>query len=772
MPFTTGLAAAVTVLGVLGSPSAMAAPGGAARTSVRSQEWWLASLHVKAAWQTSVGAGITVAVLSTGVDLGTADLAGDVTTGPDFSGSGRTPGSPFWGYDGTVVASIIAGHGHGAGDRSGIIGIAPAARILSVRVTLEFNDPLSADASISRRLPQAIAAGITYAVAHGARIIDLPLDPGTLGMTGQSNPAAIGGSPAERAAVAYALNKNVVLIAPAGDDGMGPGLVNYPAAYPGVIAVGAVSRGGRLASFSSRRSYVSLTAPGVGLEVPDLADGYQMTSSTSAASGMVAGVAALILSRFPDLSVTQVREALTDSTAPGPAGAGLPALPARSPDGTGYGTIDAARAIEMATLITAARQPAAPPARPHKPAPRPVAASHRPGASAAARSVLLAALAGVGALIVLLVATILIMRSRRGRMRGAPTGHTRARGLHEQQRRPEGGPVAPAPDQGRGVRGQPQRMRPSPPPADTWPSPGGWQGGGLGEIDRSAAPPFRPAMTSAPRAEPGYRSGHGAEADGKAGGPPWAPAPEPGHTASPLPVASPISPPRVPRPGIRVPGDMAVPTTGTGEPAPPSGLYTPTPPEGFPAIPLPPDFAPVPPADFGPTPLLPDFGPGTRASDFAPVPPAADFGPAPLLPDFGPGTRASDFGPPQASAFPAREHLGFAAAPVAADYPAAFPDEQADEGAPAAAADPSYIWDLAATDVFPAATGGGGPAETGAPTQTDAPPPEGGSGDGANLRPVRGLRRRRAPSLSPVRARARVSPARARARARAPGGRR
>ena len=93
------------------------------------------------------------------------------------------------------MSGIIAGHGHGTGDRSGIIGIAPAARILSVRVTLEFNDPLSSDATISRRLPQAIADGITYAVAHGARIIDLPLDPGTLGMTGQGDPAAAAAAP-------------------------------------------------------------------------------------------------------------------------------------------------------------------------------------------------------------------------------------------------------------------------------------------------------------------------------------------------------------------------------------------------------------------------------------------------------------------------------------------------------------------------------------------------------------------------------------------------
>ena len=186
-----------------------------------------------------------MAVLGTGVDPRHPDLAGSVTTGPDFSGSGRTRGGPFWGINGTEVAGAIAGHGHGTGRADGLLGVAPAAKILSIRVSLEFNDPLNSDRAIARRLPGAIASGIIYAVDHGARIIDLPLDPGTAGLTGQGNPAAAGGSPAEQAAVAYALRKNVVLVAPAGDDGQGPDLTDYPAAYPGVIAVGAIARNGQ-----------------------------------------------------------------------------------------------------------------------------------------------------------------------------------------------------------------------------------------------------------------------------------------------------------------------------------------------------------------------------------------------------------------------------------------------------------------------------------------------------------------------------------------------
>ena len=351
----SGLAAATAVSWVIGSAPAHAAGGsGVAGATIQAQEWWLPGLHVTQAWRNTEGAGITVAVLGTGVAAGHPDLAGSVSTGPDFTGSGRTAGGPFWGIDGTEVAGVIAGHGHGTGGEAGILGIAPAAKILSIRVSLEYNDPLNSDTAIARRLPAAIAEGITYAVDHGARVVDLPLDPGTAGLTGQGDPAAAGGSQAEQAAVAYALHKNVVLVAPAGDDALGSGLVNYPAAYPGVISVGAVARDGQLAPFSSRHSYVSLTAPGVSLMAAVPPEGYARISSTSTSSGIVAGVAALILSRYPHLTVAQVSQALTEGTTGGSTAdrAGAP--------GAGHGTVDAARAVEEAAAITSASQPRQP----------------------------------------------------------------------------------------------------------------------------------------------------------------------------------------------------------------------------------------------------------------------------------------------------------------------------------------------------------------------------------------------------------------------------
>ena len=351
IPVVSGIAAAIAVSW---PGPALAAGGYNVAGSIQAGEWWLGALHVTQAWETTEGAGITVAVLGTGVAAGHPDLAGSVTAGPDFTGSGRTAGGPFWGINGTEVAGVIAGHGHGTGGEAGVLGIAPAAKILSIRVSLEYNDPLNSDPAIARRLPEAIAQGITYAVDHGARVIDLPLDPGTAGLTGQGDPAAAGGSHAEQAAVAYALRKNVMLVAPAGDDAQGAGLVNHPAAYSGVIAVGAVGRDGHVAPFSSRHSYVSLTAPGVALIAATPPRDYTRISSTSASSGIVAGVAALILSRYPHLTVAQVTRALTRGTITASV-TGRTGAP-----GAGHGTVDAARAVDLAAAIFSAAQPSQP----------------------------------------------------------------------------------------------------------------------------------------------------------------------------------------------------------------------------------------------------------------------------------------------------------------------------------------------------------------------------------------------------------------------------
>ena len=422
VPFATAL---TFISGCLLSAS----PASASGSPGRAAEWWLTALGAPQAWSGSggagsraaPGAGVTVGVLSTGVDADHPDLAGDVITGPDDSHSGASPGTEFWGREGTAVASLIAGHGHGQGDAKGITGVAPGARILSLRVTLEYNDPRNANRSITTHLTSAIAAGIRYEVSHGASVIALPLDPGTLGSFTRGDPAAAGGSAAELAAIRMAEADDVVLVAPAGDNAWSTATVNYPAAYPGVIAVGATGRNGHLEPFSSTRSYVALTAPGDGLTEAAPGGGYGTLATTDMSAALVAGVAALIRARYPGLNATQVTEAIEKGTTSQPAGTAGAA-------GAGAGALNAARALhEAASLAATVPQPATS-ARGKSSAagmsPADLAASGgsavgNSGIGNTAASVLHYTAIGTGTLIVALASVLLFMELRRRRKSAA-----------------------------------------------------------------------------------------------------------------------------------------------------------------------------------------------------------------------------------------------------------------------------------------------------------------------------------------------------------------
>jgi subtilisin family serine protease len=489
-PLRTGLAAAAAL-----AVAAVAAAGSALPASAReltqaartpsAAEWWLPALDVGAAWRAapSAGHGVTVAVLSTGVDGGHPDLTGTVTTGPDFAKTGRGPGQAYWADEGTAVAGLIAGHGHGPDGSEGITGIAPGARILSVQVTLEYNDPLDIDAAVTGRLPAAIAAGIRYAVAHGATVISLPLDPGMMGAPGGAA-AAAGGSQAERAAVAYAIARDVLLVAPAGDNGGAGNAVNYPAAYPGVIAVGATARGGELAPFTNTGSYVALTAPGaagqpaaldpggtapppVGLTVAAPDGAYQTLASTDMAAALTAGVAALIRGRYPWLTAAEVTRAIEDgATAPGSGPAASNAVSPGATAGWGRGALNAGNALARAAVLAAAHPRPAPAAPAPTPTARPAAvaapthpaAAVRPGdPGGVLRSVLLDLLVAVGVLIAGLIGALTVtwVRRRRRAARAddaARDGRGRGPGRHSRaqppprpalQRPPDPGPRTP-----------------------------------------------------------------------------------------------------------------------------------------------------------------------------------------------------------------------------------------------------------------------------------------------------------------------------------------
>jgi membrane-anchored mycosin MYCP len=364
------------------SPGASTAPGGLPGprpgcppqhgiAAPAAEPWAQQALRFASVWNRTRGGGVTVAVVDSGVDAN-PQFGDRVIPGPDLVAGtkpGIPPGADCVGH-GTAVASIIA-----AAPVPGIsfTGVAPAARILSVKISGTDTFPTSA-------APQ----GIMDAVQFGAGVINLAL-------------ATTDDVPALRNAVEYALRHNVVVVAAAGNDlekgGTGP---FYPASYPGVLAVGAAAPGGALASFSDRHTPVAVTAPGVNLTTAypgTFPEAYAPgQSGTSFASAFVAGVVALVRSAHPELNPAQV-VARIEATARGPAG-----------PGSGHGLVDPVRAV---TAVLPAESP-----------------STGSTSTASTSTHTVAVIAGSAGLVVVVVAGVLAVSAVR-RRRAGPSGRGR-----------------------------------------------------------------------------------------------------------------------------------------------------------------------------------------------------------------------------------------------------------------------------------------------------------------------------------------------------------
>ncbi|MFC3577172.1 type VII secretion-associated serine protease mycosin [Streptomyces yaanensis] len=299
---------------------------------IRAQEWALDAMHTQEAWQTTKGKGVTVAVLDTGVDATHPDLAGNVLDGNDLVGFGAQRGDSTWAGHGTAMAGIIAGHGHGIGNADGVMGIAPEAKILPVRVILEDDDPARTKARNTRG--NALAEGIRWAADQGADVINLSLGDDS----NSAHPEA-----AEDEAVQYALKKGAVVVASAGNGGEKGDHISYPAAYPGVIAATAVDSDGNRASFSTRRWYATVSAPGDGVVIVNPDRKYYEGWGTSAASAFVSGAVALIKAAHPGLSPAQIKQLLEKTARDAPSGG--------RDDSRGFGFVDPAAAIKAAAKL-------------------------------------------------------------------------------------------------------------------------------------------------------------------------------------------------------------------------------------------------------------------------------------------------------------------------------------------------------------------------------------------------------------------------------------
>ena len=309
----------VLVLGL----ATLALSGGAAGAIQPNDPVWAEQLGVRQiglpqVWETTTGdPGVIIATVDTGANL-IPDLEGALVPGYDFVDNDFEAEDTH--NHGTRVASVIAARGNNG---IGMAGHCWGCRVLPIRV--------SSNGSAS---PGRIAVGIRYAVDRGARIINVSL--------------SHSGSPDgdEAAAVRYAIERGVIVVASAGN--AGTEALQYPGAYPGVVAVGGTDDLDDLYFWSSRGSWVSLTAPGCQM-VEDASTPPGTICGTSFTPAVVSAVAGLILSRNPSLSASQVVTAMVAT--------------ARPVKGVAYGRIDPVAAFRWLGLpigaATVAEQPPA-----------------------------------------------------------------------------------------------------------------------------------------------------------------------------------------------------------------------------------------------------------------------------------------------------------------------------------------------------------------------------------------------------------------------------
>ncbi|MFE5194427.1 type VII secretion-associated serine protease mycosin [Streptomyces sp. NPDC057651] len=310
-----GTAAASALVGLL---LAGAATAPAQADSMRAQQWYLDAMQANDMWKTSTGKGVTVAVIDTGVDRNIPDLQGQILKGRDLAPA-RQSGDEYTDYDGhgTGMAALIAGTGDYGGGQ-GALGLSPGAKILPIRLPEPTEASSQADADAE--FIEAVAAGIRYAADEGAKVINIS--------QGQAQ-----GSPRLTAAVDYALKKGSVVFAATGNSGNKTNVLEYPAATPGVVGVGAIGKNLHRTSESTYGSQVDISAPGDEMvHACGGKTGFCKSHGTSDATAIASASAALIWSKHPDWTNNQVLRVMLNTI-------GGPTDGAKRNDAIGYGTV-------------------------------------------------------------------------------------------------------------------------------------------------------------------------------------------------------------------------------------------------------------------------------------------------------------------------------------------------------------------------------------------------------------------------------------------------
>jgi thermitase len=239
-----------------------------------ANQYGLAAIRAPQGWDLATGSNsVVIAIVDSGVDYGHTDLSGKLTAGHNFV---ACPNSAL---PCAFLPQDDYGHGtHAAGiaaaltnNSTGVAGVSWGARVMPIKVLNSFGNGTY----------ENVAAGIVWAVDHGAQIINLSL--------GGINPSAV-----LESAVQYAYSNNVLMVASSGNQGSSS--VLYPARYPQVVAVGASNMNNLPANFSNYGPEVDLAAPGENIYSTWIGNSYQYRTGTSMSAPYVSGLAAVLFS--------------------------------------------------------------------------------------------------------------------------------------------------------------------------------------------------------------------------------------------------------------------------------------------------------------------------------------------------------------------------------------------------------------------------------------------------------------------------------------------
>ncbi|HEV7845371.1 MAG TPA: S8 family peptidase [Thermoleophilaceae bacterium] len=274
-------------------------------------QWALQSARVPSAWRTTVGGDVTVAVLDSGIDFKNAEFAKNLwTNAGELPGNGADDdqngyvddahgadivdhdGDPTDGFGhGTAVASLIGARGD---DGVGMSGVDWHVRLMPVKVLADGGWGTTA----------TLIEGLRYALAHGARIVNMSVN-------GPDRSLAL------EQAIRDAGAQGALVVASAGNDGGDRDRVaSYPTSIdsPALISVASSDRSGGLGYSSAYgRGSVDMAAPGADVLTANLGGGYSSRSGTSFAAAYMSGAAALLRAARPDASAAQLRDALVAS---------------------------------------------------------------------------------------------------------------------------------------------------------------------------------------------------------------------------------------------------------------------------------------------------------------------------------------------------------------------------------------------------------------------------------------------------------------------------